>query len=153
MMSDGLATQLASAASMEAAFGLLLEYPTIGNVLAYQLVVDVYYSELLDFSEMDFVMPGPGAKDGIRKCFADLDNRIEQYDIRWMAEHQQEQFASLGLAFQALWGRPLQLIDCQNLFCELDNYARVKHPDIAGWTGAEQNKATVQTQNQLGDWC
>lgn len=29
-------------------------------------------------------------------------------------------------------GRPLQLIDCQNLFCETDKYARVAHPDVAG---------------------
>ena len=32
--------------------------------------------------------------------------------------------------FNDLWGRPLQLIDCQNLFCEVDKYARVAHPEI-----------------------
>jgi len=26
----------------------------------------------------------------------------------------------------------LQLIDCQNIFCEVDKYARIKHPDIKG---------------------
>jgi hypothetical protein len=31
-----------------------------------------------------------------------------------------------------LWGRPLQLIDCQNLFCEVSKYSRVMHPKIRG---------------------
>jgi hypothetical protein len=34
-----------------------------------------------------------------------------------------------------LWGRRLQLIDCQNLFYEVDKYARIAHPDIAGISG------------------
>jgi hypothetical protein len=49
-----------------------------------------------------------------------------------MADHQKEEFARLGLSFQTLWGRPLQLIDCQNLFCEVSKYARMAHPDIKG---------------------
>jgi hypothetical protein len=39
-----------------------------------------------------------------------------------------------------LRGRPLQLIDCQNLFCEVDKYARVAHPDIAGHSGRTRIK-------------
>ena len=30
------------------------------------------------------------------------------------------------------WGRRLQLIDCQNIFCEVDKYTRVSNPEIAG---------------------
>jgi hypothetical protein len=38
----------------------------------YELTItDLNYSGLTDFSEMEFVMPDPGAKDGIRKCFRD----------------------------------------------------------------------------------
>ena len=32
---------------------------------------DLNYTTVLDLSEMEFVMPGPGARSGIRKCFAD----------------------------------------------------------------------------------
>ena len=41
--------------------------------------------------------------------------------------HQNQLFE---LDFQNLWGRRLQLIDCQNLFCEVDKYSRVypAHP-------------------------
>ncbi|MGD2095088.1 MAG: putative DNA base hypermodification protein, partial [Phycisphaerales bacterium] len=45
---------------------------------------------------------------------------------------QNEEFNRLGLTFQKLGSRPLQLIDCQNLFCEVDKYARLAHPDIDG---------------------
>src|SRR5690606_17361184 len=80
----------------------------------------------------DFVVPGPGAKDGIRKCFASLGDYSEADIIRWVTDNQESEFERLGINFQSLWGRPLQLIDCQNLFCETDKYARVAHPEIQG---------------------
>ena len=49
-----------------------------------------------------------------------------------VTERQEEEFDRLGLQFHDLWGRRLQLIDCQNLFCEVAKYARVKHPDVKG---------------------
>ena len=132
MIHENLPARLAISRSMAGAFDLLRSYPTIGDFLAYQYVTDLNYSRLLDFSEMDYVVPGPGAKSGIRKCFADLGSYSESDIIRWMADHQEQEFGKRGLAFPTLWGRPLQLIDCQNLFCEVDKYARVHHPDIAG---------------------
>jgi hypothetical protein len=57
-----------------------------------------------------------------------------------MADHQEEHFARLGLRFAGLRGRRLQLIDCQNLFCEVDKYARVAHPDVQGISGRTRIK-------------
>jgi hypothetical protein len=57
-----------------------------------------------------------------------------------MADSQDEHFDRLGLEFKGLRGRPLQLIDCQNLFCEVDKYARVAHPDISGVSGRSRIK-------------
>ena len=132
MMKDNLPARLSDCRSMQEAFELVRTYPMIGNFLAYQYVTDLNYSALLDFSEMDFVMPGPGARSGIQKCFADRGPYSEADLIRWVAEHQDEEFAKRGIDFQSLWGRPLQLIDCQNLFCEVDKYARVHHPEVQG---------------------
>jgi hypothetical protein len=50
--------------------------------------------------------------------------------ISYVAERQTEEFSKRGLKFKNLFGRPLQLIDCQNLFCEIDKYARVAFPNI-----------------------
>ncbi len=132
MMRDKLPQKLADCPSMKDAFALLLGYPMIGEFLAYQFVTDLNYSEVTNFSEMEFVAPGPGARSGIHKCFSDLCEWPEEEIIRWVAENQEAQFAERKLEFRSLRGRPLQLIDCQNLFCEIDKYARVRFPGISG---------------------
>jgi hypothetical protein len=140
MMTDELPYKLADAPKMQEGFELLREYPSLGDFLAYQFITDINYSEITNFSEMEFVVPGPGALDGIRKCFLDLGGLNEPEIIKFMADIQESEFERLGLDFQPLWGRNLQLIDCQNLFCEVDKYARIKHPDIAGISGRSRIK-------------
>ena len=108
----------------------LAEWPLIGPFMAYQLAIDVNYSELVDFSEDDFTVPGPGALRGIRKCFADLGDRRPEELIMLMVERQEAEFARLGLEFTGLWGRPLRAVDCQGLFCEVDKYARAAFPEL-----------------------
>ena len=95
---------------------------------------------VLDFSEMEFVVAGPGARDGIRKCFKDTAGLTEAEVIQVMAERADAEFERLGMRFQSLWGRPLQLIDCQNVFCEVSKYARVAHPEVTGESGRTRIK-------------
>lgn len=132
--------QVRLAPSMAAAYMALADLPGLGPFLAYQFLIDLNYSPALSFDEMDFVVPGPGARDGIRKCFGDDARGIEAEIIAYMAEHQDEHFTRLGHTFDGLFGRPLQLIDCQNLFCEVDKYARVVHPDHVGHSGRTRIK-------------
>jgi len=132
MLADALPARIADAPSMRRGFELLRSYPTLGDFLAYQFITDLAYSEIASFGEMEFVVPGPGARDGIQKCFPDRGRVSEQDIIRLTAERQEQEFARRGLAFRSLFGRPLQLIDCQNLYCEIAKYARVAHPEIAG---------------------
>lgn len=134
MMKDDIALKIMDAKSMQKVFELIRGYPMIGDFLAYQYTVDINYSILTDFSEMSFVVPGPGAKNGLRKCFSDFGGLGEIDLIKLMADRQKEEFLRLGIEFENLWGRNLQLIDCQNLFCEVDKYARVAHPEIQGLT-------------------
>ena len=152
MMAEALPQKLASARTMQKGFELLRAYPTIGDFLAYQFITDVNYSEATDFSEMDFVIPGPGARDGMRKCFADPGGLSDAELIRLMADRQEEECARLGLVFPSLWGRPLQLIDCQNLFCEVDKYARVAHPEASGWTGRTRIKQKFAAHSEPIDF-
>ncbi len=140
MMRTGLPGRLADSPTMRDGFALLRQYPCVGDFLAYQFITDLNYSELTDFSEGEFVMPGPGALDGIHKCFADLGGLEEADVIRRTAEAQESEFERLGLEFETLWGRRLQLIDCQNLFCEISKYARVAYPHIGGSTGRTRIK-------------
>ena len=99
MMADELPARLAEAGSMQRAFDLILAYPTIGDFLAYQYVTDVNYSRVTNFTEMEFVVPGPGAIDGIRKCFADTGGLNDAEVIRFMADRQEIEFERLGLRF------------------------------------------------------
>jgi len=140
MIDEKVPERLEQMPTMQDGFDCLKSYPTIGDFLAYQFVTDLNYSDLTDFNEMDFVVPGPGARDGIRKCFADMGGLSEPEIIRLMADRQEEEYERLGLEFQSLWGRRLQLIDCQNLFCEVDKYARVAHPNINGISGRTRIK-------------
>lgn len=132
MMDDRATRKLAKAASLREVFELLRGYPSLGDFLAFQFAIDLNYSELTEFSEMEFVVAGPGARDGIRKCFKDTAGLTEAEVIQVMAERADAEFERLGVRFHSLWGRTLQLIDCQNIFCEVSKYARVAHPDIEG---------------------
>ena len=140
MMNDNIVGKITQCKKLEDVYKLLLTYPTIGTFLAYQYAIDINYSELVDFDEMEFVVAGPGAKTGIRKCFSNSEQYSQEYIIRYMCEYQEEEFTRLGLNFKTLWGRKLQLIDCQNIFCETDKYARVRYPNIIGSNGRTKIK-------------
>jgi hypothetical protein len=132
MMEDGVPAKVSEAKSMQQVFEILQDYPMIGEFLAYQLATDINYSEITNFSEMDFVVPGPGARDGISKCFSSLGGLNEVETIRFMMDTQEKEFERYDLDFKWLWGRRLHLIDCQNLFCEVDKYSRLAHPEAEG---------------------
>lgn len=132
MMQSRITEHLTDAASLRDVFDTISSFPSLGPFLAYQLAIDLNYTTLIDFDENDFVVPGPGARSGIAKCFPALGGLSAEEVIRWMVETQEEQFAQNGIEFEDLFGRPLTLIDCQNLFCETDKYARVVHPHVRG---------------------
>ena len=132
MMRDGFARCVARAPSLSFIYESLRDYPTLGPFLAFQYTIDLNYAPFLGFSEMSFVVPGPGAKDGISKCFESTGGLSETEVIRFVADVQHEEFEARGLRFESLGGRSLQLVDCQNLFCEVDKYSRVAHPEVTG---------------------
>ena len=100
---------------------------------------------------MEFVKAGPGAKDGIVKCFKDLGDYSFEDIIRMMADNQETEFNRLHLDFKNLWGRRLQLIDCQNIFCEVDKYSRVAHPEVIGYSHRTRikQKFSLQEKEQI----
>ena len=140
MIESGLAERLTETRTMQEGFECIRGYPTIGDFLAYQFITDINYSEITDYGEMEFVVPGPGARDGLVKCFVDSGGLNEPELIRFVADVQEREFERLGLDFRSLWGRHLQLVDCQNLFCEIGKYARVAYPHVSGRTGRTRIK-------------
>ena len=144
MLCDELPERIAGMGTMAQAFAALRAYPTIGDLLAYQYVTDLNYSTLTNFSEAEFVVPGPSALSGLHKCFADIGRLTDAEVIRLVQERQQECLAAFGATFSMLPGRALQLIDVQNLFCEIDKYARVAYPQFVGADGRSRIKQRFQ---------
>jgi alpha-glutamyl/putrescinyl thymine pyrophosphorylase clade 1 len=144
MMSDGLPSVLRRATSLESVYKAILAYPGVGRFLAFQYTIDLNYSTLLDFDESDFVVAGPGALDGISKCFGATDGLSPEAIIHWMTERQDIEFTKRGIDFQGLFRRPLQPIDCQNVFCEISKYTRVAHPELPGIANRQRIKQTYK---------
>ncbi len=132
MLRTDVPERIQDARSLQQVYGVLKDLPSIGPFLAFQFAIDLNYSTMLDFSEMDFIVAGPGARHGIRKCFADTAGLDDADLIRAVSDLSDGEFERHGLRFRDLWGRRLQLIDYQNLFCEVDKYARVAHPTAPG---------------------
>lgn len=149
MMDDGFADRISRIKTLEAAYTLIKSYPSLGPFLSFQLTIDLNYSSVISFDEDDFVVAGPGARSGIRKCFLSTGGLSDEDVIRWMVDTQESQCENLGLNFGYLFGRRLKLIDCQNLFCETDKYSRVAHPEVHGIGGRTRIKQEFASAGPL----
>jgi hypothetical protein len=149
MIDEQYPSKLTQCDNMSAAYELMLRVPSIGPFLAYQFVTDLNYGPLTQFTEMEFVKAGPGALDGVAKCFESTEGISAEALIRHMAENQNRYFELLEIEFTDLWGRPLQLIDCQNLFCEISKYSRVAFPEIKGQSGRTRIKQKYRPTGRL----
>ena len=146
MMDDGLPGKLERSRGLAEVYESILSYPGLGPFLAFQYAIDLNYSSFIDFDESDFVVAGPGALDGISKCFSDTGGLTAAEIITIMVDRQESEFSRLGLPFAGLFGRPLKPIDCQNLFCEISKYARVAHPEFAGVSGRTRIKQKYRSE-------
>jgi hypothetical protein len=148
MMDDRLPDRVRQAPNLRAVYELLRRYSGIGPFLAFQYAIDLNYSELLDHDESSFVVAGPGALDGIAKCFASTGKLSAEDVIHRVCDQQERGFESVGLPFLTLFGRRLQPIDCQNLFCEISKYARVAHPETPGLSGRTRIKQVYRRRGE-----
>lgn len=127
---DKMQYKILECKTMKEAFDIIKGYPLIGNFMAYQLVTDINYSDAVNWREDEFTVAGPGSLRGIKKCFIDKGKMTNEDIIKYMYENQDKEFKRLNLDFKMIGNRPLQLIDCQNIFCELDKYLRQKMPNL-----------------------
>jgi hypothetical protein len=139
-MTSGLPARIAAAGSLREVYELLLGLPSLGPFLAYQYAIDLAYSPVTSADESHFVVPGPGALDGISKCFTDTAGMGPAAVIAWMRDTSRDHFTRLGLDFADLWGRWPTLIDWQNVLCEVSKYTRATHPHIRGASGRTRIK-------------
>jgi hypothetical protein len=142
LLSSGLTKQLQRAESLADVFTFIASFSGMADFTSYQLLVNLSYTSLLNFSEMDFVVGGPGSRSGLTKCFGkSIDPvKMEVGIMRWMAETQNEHFARLGLEFAGLGpeGLPLGLVDIEHTLCEVEKYSRFAHPSVPSHYGRKR---------------
>lgn len=141
-MENDLAGRLLNAQYMVEVYEYLISFPSMGDFSTYQLMLNLSYSNILNFSNFDFVIPGPGASSGLNKMFGaqnmkeatNAEPYIQEEIIRWIAKNQDAEFKRLGLEFSGLGPDrlPLDLADIEHLLCEVDKYSRKKHPQFKG---------------------
>lgn len=149
MLSDGLPAKIRATKTRSEIYSLLLSYPTLGPFLAFQFSIDLGYTTLVSSEEDDFVVAGPGAIDGISKCFESLGDYSPAETIMWLTRNQLDEFRHFEVEFDDLWGRHLQPIDVQNLFCEVSKYTRVSNPEVRGSAGRTRIKQRFEPHGSL----
>lgn len=143
---EDIATEIISAKSLRRVYEILHRFPLYGDFMSYQTAIDINYSDLINFSENEFTVPGPGALRGINKIFQDLGDYSPTEVVLWMVQKQNEEFEKLGIDFKNLFGRKIHAIDAQNLFCETDKYCRVRVPELT--STRKRIKTTFKPKDQ-----
>ncbi|KAF5381916.1 hypothetical protein D9757_007574 [Collybiopsis confluens] len=147
MMEADLVGHLQAARSMSEAFAFIVEFPGMGHFNSFQLLQNLSYSPVINFSGKDFVVPGIGCISGLSKMFGSRIDDIAKTDtsfrlvvIRYMMETQDKHFRRLGLDFSGLGPKrlPMELADIEHAICEVDKYSRLAHPEISGRNGRRE---------------
>jgi hypothetical protein len=151
MMSTNVTGKLQAARTYFDAFKVLKTYPLHEDFIAMQHLTDINYSEVINFDENDFIVPGPGALNGIQKCWGTLPPTVTPSEIIKMCVTDQDYFLSLvgEQPIRLLGKRQLHAIDCQNLYCECDKYSRVAHPEFNIPGGKTKIKQTLKPAGPL----
>lgn len=102
----------------------------LGPFLAYQIWVDFTYIPEYPFSENHFTIAGPGCRAGIDLMFEDKAGMTHEECIFWVRDNQDALFSKYGYVREAFWSaeepwdRAMNVMQLENLFCELQKYER-----------------------------
>ncbi|KAK0201019.1 hypothetical protein DFS33DRAFT_1375769 [Desarmillaria ectypa] len=149
MTRDHLLDHINKADYLADVFEFIASFPGMADFTGYQLLLNLGYTELLQFSGMDFVVPGLGAQSGLVKLFGGSLRKakakvpgIEVDIIEWMTKHQKQHFQRLGLQCPVLGpdNLPMELADVEHAICEVDKYLRMSHPSLKGLHNRTHNK-------------
>jgi hypothetical protein len=125
--------------SMKEVWQRFTEIACFKGFMGYECVIDINYSDIVDFNENDFVNPGPGCKRGISYIVGDHDiiagkgkgvgkwtNGQFVKFIKYLRRTQDKHFDRLGLNFKQYNGRPLTDRNIEHSLCEYNKYWRIQ---------------------------
>jgi hypothetical protein len=82
--------------TFEEAHRALQKVDNLGDFLAYEVLTDLAYTNLVSFNEDDWANAGPGARDGLRLLYPESTKTRIEY-MRELQANQNFMFHSLGL--------------------------------------------------------
>lgn len=106
--------------------------PGLGSFLAYQIFVDITYCPECTVSENEFVVAGPGCKEGLKLLFQKRAGLSPEELLFWLRDN----WNSLCNEYNIEWDvdeifpdipeqdRYMNVMSLQNCFCELSKYHR-----------------------------
>ena len=126
MIERGIPAKAAAAKSLNEIAALLQSFPRIGDFKSGQFALDLNYGAHLRLPVGNFVIAGPGARNGIDRCFSAHGKRYAEV-IRLVCQYQDEcSLAAVGAELPRLRGRAPAPMTVQNWFCEISKYLRGK---------------------------
>ena len=105
--------RVANAPALANRVAILQTIDGVGPFLAMQIATDLGYVEGEEDQENDFVLPGPGSKNGMKALGMPAT-------VETLRSFPVDQIPSLPGSN----GRPASLMDVQNVFCEFSKYVR-----------------------------
>lgn len=132
---DKILSGVKSSANQLEVFNHLKSFPGIGDFLAYQIFVDLTYIKTFPFTEMNFVISGPGCERGINWIFSNRDGMNSEECLFWFTMNQHK----IAEKYNENWDmddifhflpkkeRIYTLMDMENSgACEIDKRCRTK---------------------------
>lgn len=124
--------KLLNARDQQAAFEAIKEIQGFADFLAYQVFVDLTYIKEFPFSENEFVVAGPGCRNGLNKLFDDYDGLTLEEALFWLADNIDEIFNKIHPPFWAgrlfvdlpQEDRFFSVMCLENCMCEFCKYIR-----------------------------
>ncbi|KAH8093785.1 hypothetical protein BXZ70DRAFT_976289 [Cristinia sonorae] len=138
LMNDDLPKELVKCKFLKDAHGRIGLYPSIGDFIGFQLLLDLNMSSHFKWSEQEWAALGPGSSACLRKMFGPSIAGYEQDAIRYLYESQESHFARLGITRNQVprlcEGRPagVSAVDIEHSLCECEKYSRGRFPHIKG---------------------
>lgn len=116
-------------------FRVLSSMMGIGGFLGYQIFVDMTYIKEFPFSENEFVVAGPGCRNGLKFIIPDPDGMTPEECLFWLRDN-------IDWVFHDFMGKPwnpqtlftdlpesdryMNVMSLENCMCELSKYIRTK---------------------------
>lgn len=113
-------------------FEHLKKLPGIGSFLAYQIFVDLTYCSEYPCSENEFVVAGPGCKEGLKLLFNDRSKMSCEESLFWLRDNWKNLMEYYHIDWDPdtifsdlpTYDRYMNVMSLQNCFCELLKYYR-----------------------------